>query len=84
MNTFVTVSTLILTVFIASSAFACDTNEVKSLQALYQTSKVFSLGVGVEIGRYKIVSRDGRLLYVETDRSSGALTIKKQIILSNR
>jgi hypothetical protein len=84
MKTFVAISTVVFTVFITGLAFACDPNEVKSLQALYQTSTVISLGVNKETGRYKIVSRDGRVLYVETDRSSAIPTIKKQVVLSNK
>lgn len=84
MKTFATVSALVFTAVIAGSAFACDTDEVKYLQALYQTSKVVSLGVSAETGRYKIIYRDGRILYVETGRSSGTTTIRKQIVLSNQ
>ena len=84
MKTFTTALVLAFTVSIANFVFACDTNEVKSLQALYQTPNVFLLGVSTETGRYKIIPRDGRTLYVETDRSSAIPTIKKQIVLTNQ
>ncbi len=86
MKTFTAVSAAVFALFVTSSALACDLNEIKSLQALYQTPNVFSLGVSTEIGRYKIIPRDGRILYVETDRSSsgGIPTIKRQFVLSNQ